>query len=180
MEVPDDTSGLAMPPAPGKLFKYHRSPNAGKDLSASTPGSGGPPPVPTYLSSQSDASIPISASLPYPSLRQAQYPHIPHPASSAPPDPGQASQIPTDTLTVETDPQPAQILSEWTSHPRHPRNWSNARKWKITITVAFTGFISTLGSSIAVPGVHAIMADFGVESSKVGVLITTFYVLGMG
>jgi MFS family permease len=46
--------------------------------------------------------------------------------------------------------------------------------------VAATGFISTCGSSIAVPGIHSAMEDFGYTNSKVGVLITSCYVLGMG
>jgi predicted MFS family arabinose efflux permease len=46
--------------------------------------------------------------------------------------------------------------------------------------VSITGFIATCGSSIAVPGVHAITNDFGISNPKIGVLITTFYVLGLG
>jgi hypothetical protein len=48
------------------------------------------------------------------------------------------------------------------------------------MTVAVTGFISTCGSSIGVPGIHAAMAEFGVENEKIGVLITAGYVLGLG
>jgi len=43
-----------------------------------------------------------------------------------------------------------------------------------------TGFISTSGSSIAVPGFHEILNEFEVENAKVGVLVTSIYVLGMG
>jgi len=48
------------------------------------------------------------------------------------------------------------------------------------LTVALTGFISTLESSIGVPGIHAVMDYFGVINEKIGILIGTFYVLGLG
>jgi hypothetical protein len=48
------------------------------------------------------------------------------------------------------------------------------------LTVALTGFISTSGSSIAVPGFHEILQEFKVDNAKVGVLVTSIYVLGMG
>jgi DHA1 family multidrug resistance protein-like MFS transporter len=48
------------------------------------------------------------------------------------------------------------------------------------MTVALTGFISTCGSSIGVPGIHAVRDEFGVDNEKVGVMITSFYVLGLG
>jgi MFS family permease len=46
--------------------------------------------------------------------------------------------------------------------------------------VAVTGFLSTCGSSIAVPGIHAMMEEFGYTNEKVGVLVTACYVLGLG
>lgn len=214
-----DTSGLGMPPAPGKLFKYRKSP-----LAAGQAGAGVQSPAQLDPDHEMDASTrPYASKDPYPTPSPSQNPicqglEIAHPAapseapspssaqylqptrSSAPPSPAPIPSHPkfsgstspsahpclTAAASPSTDPessQPSQTLfspTDWPSHPRHPRNWPRSRKWRITITVALTGFISTLGSSIAVPGVHAIMADFGVESAKVGVLITTFYVLGMG
>jgi len=74
----------------------------------------------------------------------------------------------------------AHVLDNFDSSPLNPRNWSPSKKWRVTLTVALTGFISTCGSSIGVPGIRAVMSDFGVTNEKIGVLITTSYVLGLG
>lgn len=74
----------------------------------------------------------------------------------------------------------AQTLSDFESSPDNPRNWSQSKKWRITLTIALTGFISTSGSSIAVPGVHELSDEFGNTNAKVGTLIISMYVLGMG
>lgn len=71
-------------------------------------------------------------------------------------------------------------LEDFDSSPENPRNWESARRWRTTLTVAVTGFIATTGSSIAVPGIHAAMAEFGETNEKIGVLVASFYVLGMG
>jgi DHA1 family multidrug resistance protein-like MFS transporter len=76
--------------------------------------------------------------------------------------------------------QAAQQLDDFDESPSNPRNWPNGKKWRISLTVALTGFISTCGSSIAVPGIHAVMDEFGVTNEKIGILLTTFYVLGLG
>lgn len=74
----------------------------------------------------------------------------------------------------------AHILANFTTHPAHPRNWPRSKKWQITVIVSLTGFIATCGSSIGVPGVHAIIDAFGETNPKIGVLVTTVYVLGFG
>ncbi|ORX36494.1 major facilitator superfamily domain-containing protein [Kockovaella imperatae] len=74
----------------------------------------------------------------------------------------------------------ARDLENFETSSKNPRNWTNRKKWRITLTVALTGFISTCGSSIGVPGIHAIMAEYGQTNEKVGIFITTFYVLGLG
>lgn len=84
------------------------------------------------------------------------------------------------TLTSMSAREAAVALSNFSHSPQNPQNWPNGKKWRIMLTVALTGFISTCGSSIGVPGIHAVMADFGVTNEKIGVLITTFYVLGLG
>lgn len=86
----------------------------------------------------------------------------------------------TTHLSTSSAVEAAQILANFATHPAHPRNWSNRQKWKVTATVAVTGFIATCGSSIGVPGVHAVVDDLGVGNAKIGTLITTFYVLGLG
>ncbi len=71
-------------------------------------------------------------------------------------------------------------LEDFDASPENPRNWSSRRKWRTMFTVAMTGFIATTGSSIAVPGIHAAMAEFGTKNEKVGVLVASCYVLGLG
>ncbi|WOO79547.1 MFS transporter prlG [Vanrija pseudolonga] len=83
-------------------------------------------------------------------------------------------------LSTRSARDAARALESFESSPENPRNWTPGRKWRTTLTVALTGFISTCGSSIAVPGVHAVMAEFGEHNTKIGVLITSFYVLGLG
>jgi DHA1 family multidrug resistance protein-like MFS transporter len=84
------------------------------------------------------------------------------------------------TVTSTSARQAAERLENFDTSPSNPRNWPNSKKWRITLTVALTGFISTCGSSIGVPGIHAVMSEFSVGNEKVGILITTFYVLGLG
>lgn len=84
------------------------------------------------------------------------------------------------TATTASARMALQALENFHSSPENPKNWSNGKKWRISLTVALTGFISTCGSSIGVPGIHAVRDEFGVGSEKVGILITTFYVLGLG
>lgn len=71
-------------------------------------------------------------------------------------------------------------LEDFDASPENPRNWSARRKWRTMFTVAVTGFIATTGSSIVVPGIHAAMAEFGTRNEKVGVLVASCYVLGLG
>lgn len=100
---------------------------------------------------------------------------LPIPSSSMPP-----LRHTTTHHSTSSAVEAAQILANYATHPANPRNWPDQRKWRITGTVAVTGFIATCGSSIGVPGLHAVMDEFGVTNDKVGVLITTFYVLGLG
>ncbi|ORY29508.1 hypothetical protein BCR39DRAFT_169420 [Naematelia encephala] len=84
------------------------------------------------------------------------------------------------TLTSRSARAAQHTLETFQTSPHNPRNWSSSKKWRVTLTVALTGFISTCGSSIGVPGIHAVMDEFGVTNEKIGVLLTTFYVLGLG
>ncbi|CAD6583670.1 MAG: hypothetical protein TREMPRED_003613 [Tremellales sp. Tagirdzhanova-0007] len=87
---------------------------------------------------------------------------------------------PLRDLSPTSARQAAHSVDEFSTSSANPRNWSRSKKWRISLTVAVTGFISTAGSSIGVPGIHAVMDQFGVTNEKIGVLITTFYVLGLG
>lgn len=84
------------------------------------------------------------------------------------------------TATTRSAQEAALTLESFPTSNLSPRNWNRSKKWRTTMTIALTGFISTCGSSIGVPGIHAVMGQFGVENEKVGVLITTCYVLGLG
>ena len=84
------------------------------------------------------------------------------------------------SLTSASAREAARKLQNFSTSPANARNWSASAKWRTSITVAVTGFISTCGSSIGVAGIHAVMDEFGVTNEKIGVLITTFYVLGLG
>ena len=180
IDVSLDTSDMAVPPPSGKLIKYKKPSSTSAhipptDIGSSSRGASSPPE--TTLTPRLGSPAPLHGLC---SPRQHELNQdTTYPTKSSPPESPRHLPHPPATLPIES-PENAWTLAEWPSHPRHPRNWTRGRKWRITITVAFTGFISTLGSSIAVPGVHAIMADFGVENAKVGTLITTFYVLGMG
>lgn len=121
-----------------------------------------PPPSKPPLTTSNSSSTPSinksnqTSNIPFPPLKTAQT----HQSTSA----------------IEA----AEILANFSTHPSHPRNWSRRQKWKITFTVAVTGFIATTGSSIGVPGIHAIIQDFGISNQKLGVLVTSTYVLGFG
>lgn len=84
------------------------------------------------------------------------------------------------TITSQSAHEAAKTLSNFATSPENPHNWPNSKRWRIALTVAVTGFISTSGSSIAVPGFHEILDEFGVKNEKIGVLVTSIYVLGMG
>jgi hypothetical protein len=84
------------------------------------------------------------------------------------------------TATSTSARRAASDLENFASSLQNPRNWQPRKKWTIALTVALTGLVSTFGSSIAVPGIHAVRDEFGVPNEKVGILITTAYVLGLG
>lgn len=88
-------------------------------------------------------------------------------------------QATATTLSVRQR-RAADALEHFADSPENPRNWPSSKKWRNAVMVALAGFISTCGSSIGVPGIHAVRDEFGVDNEKVGILITTFYVLGLG
>ncbi|RXK41266.1 hypothetical protein M231_01416 [Tremella mesenterica] len=91
-----------------------------------------------------------------------------------------ALQTTTTTLSTRSARVAAEALSTFPTHPANPLNWPRKKKWRMTMLVALTGFISTCGSSIGVPGIHGAMDDFGEKNLKIGVGVTTYYVLGLG
>lgn len=71
-------------------------------------------------------------------------------------------------------------LDSFETSEHNPRNWTTSRKWRVTLTVSVSGFIATCGSSMAVPGIEPAMKEFGQTNHKLGVLVASMYVLGMG
>lgn len=102
-------------------------------------------------------------------------------AADAGAEAGFATLKPTTTvLSTRSAREAAHTLQTFETSPDNPRNWSKWVKWRVTLTVALTGFISTCGSSIAVPPIYEIMREFHETNDKIGVLITACYVLGLG
>ncbi|OCF30330.1 hypothetical protein I316_08034 [Kwoniella heveanensis BCC8398] len=72
------------------------------------------------------------------------------------------------------------VAIQFPSSPSNPLNWPTRRRMMITLCLALTGLMSTGGSSIGVPGLHAAMEEFGITNEKIGTLIPGAYVLGLG
>ncbi|WWC97077.1 hypothetical protein V866_003954 [Kwoniella sp. B9012] len=104
-----------------------------------------------------------------------QPPPLQSESRSGPNKENELGPTPTSLSTVEA----RRVTASYPTSPANPRNWTGRRKMLITITLALTGFISTMGSSIGIPGMHAVRDEFGV-GFRVGVLIPGAYVLGLG
>lgn len=95
-----------------------------------------------------------------------------------------------DTQTFPSEDLEAKLPSSlpeskypaWSDDPENPLNWPRKRKWKVCLTVSITGFISTLGSSIAAPSAAQISDKLGSpgDGRKVQALLTVCYVIGLG
>jgi hypothetical protein len=92
-----------------------------------------------------------------------------------------ADSQPLDTrITTETPPKDVDTLSpsraekdvgspaplDWPSDPANPLNWAPKHKWLVALTVSVTGFLSTMGSSMAAPLGPQIGQHFGEEREK--------------
>ncbi|KAH3678138.1 hypothetical protein WICMUC_001702 [Wickerhamomyces mucosus] len=69
---------------------------------------------------------------------------------------------------------------EWDSptDPENPKNWSNFRKWFVTMTTALICLVVTFGSSLYVTGVPDLVVKLGV-SEELAISGLTFYLLGL-
>ncbi|KAJ5528821.1 hypothetical protein N7527_002214 [Penicillium freii] len=78
-----------------------------------------------------------------------------------------------------TLPDPEQYIVEFNdaNDPLHPQNWSLKRKIGISVTLAYTTFVSSFASAIYSSAVGHISAHFHI-STEVAVLGVTLYVLG--
>ena len=127
---------------------------------------GGPPPpdLPSDSSSTPSSDVPLEK-----------------PTSTPDTKPASVNLRPAATRLITASARQAESdLKNFSKSPANPWNWPNRKRWGLTIIVALSGFISTFGSSIGVPGIHGALEEFGIDNEQVGVLITTGYVLGLG
>lgn len=109
----------------------------------------------------------------------ANAPESPDP-STAPSEFHEPLKLTSTVLSTRSAREAAKQLQNFDTSPENGRNWPLSKKWGLCLTITVTGFISTSASSIAVPGIHQVMAEFGIHNLKIGTLITCFYVLGLG
>lgn len=76
-------------------------------------------------------------------------------------------------------PDPEQFVVEFTGadDPLHPQNWSLTKKVGISVTLAYTTFVSSFSSAIYSSAVGEISPHFHI-STEVAILGVTLYVLG--
>lgn len=63
--------------------------------------------------------------------------------------------------------------------PENPKNWSKAKKWYITMVVAFTCFVVAFASSVITADIPGPAEEFGV-SREVSLVVVTVFVVGFG
>ncbi|KIR32641.1 hypothetical protein I304_05432 [Cryptococcus deuterogattii CBS 10090] len=124
---------------------------------------------------ESSPIISCDKSLPF----QHNKPPRPSTAATEAPMPAPPHEIELSPTSLSTR-EARQVIASFPTSPANPINWTTRKKWTITAILALTGFISTVGSSIGVPGLHAVMSEFGETNEKIGVLIAGAYVLGLG
>ncbi|PWN29749.1 MFS general substrate transporter [Jaminaea rosea] len=78
----------------------------------------------------------------------------------------------------QTKPVALDTLSQ--SAHEDPRLWPTTHKWLIVTIISLMGFISPLGSSIIIPGCHAIDYKFDLSSRPLSLLPVSLFVLGLG
>lgn len=49
------------------------------------------------------------------------------------------------------------IEKDFSKNSHHPRNWPSSKRWKNALIISVTGFLSTTGSSIFVPGKKVVL-----------------------
>ncbi|KJZ73471.1 hypothetical protein HIM_07027 [Hirsutella minnesotensis 3608] len=62
----------------------------------------------------------------------------------------------------------------------HPLNWRASKRWLHVTLAAVLGLIANMAATMCAPGIGGLVAEFGIESSKIlGTLAVTIYVLGI-
>ncbi|KAH3955381.1 hypothetical protein HBH53_002050 [Parastagonospora nodorum] len=73
-----------------------------------------------------------------------------------------------------------EIIITWDGphDPRNPLNWSQKRKWVVTILVSMFTFISPFSSTMVTPALPAIADDFNIPEGFMSQLVMTIFLLG--
>ncbi|KAJ7595902.1 MFS general substrate transporter [Mycena floridula] len=76
----------------------------------------------------------------------------------------------SSTTTIPLNPShDSKLLVSWDGPDdrQNPRNWSNRRRWTVTVVVSFFTFISPVASSISSPSLSAISADLKLQPGSI-------------
>lgn len=92
------------------------------------------------------------------------------------PEPGEETTAIEKRITTEPN---VKILDLPDHDPQSPKNWSKAKRWYITICVAWTCFVVALCSSIVTADFPGVEETFHV-SEEVALLTVTLFVIGFG
>lgn len=85
---------------------------------------------------------------------------------------------------LERAPLPLSNLAEgivaWDSQedPEMPLNWGASRKWTQVATISAITLLTPFTSSALAPGIANMMSELGIESSVVGSMTVSIYLLG--
>ena len=77
-----------------------------------------------------------------------------------------------DSDSTTADP----LLVTWTSDndPKDPKNWSQSRKWTITILTSFGGLVCLMSSTMLAPALENIARDMHVSQDKANMTLSIF------
>lgn len=73
-----------------------------------------------------------------------------------------------------------QVTWDGPTDPANPKNWSQVKKWQITIMVAAFTFVSPISSSMTAPALQQIAEDLDITSSFERNMTLSIYVLALG
>jgi len=88
------------------------------------------------------------------------------------------SNPPPPTTTASSQDRPEALDWDNAEDPLNPHNWSLARKWFHTYTIAGIAFIGTFASSVITPGLELIGEEFG-STPTLATFAFSIYQLGL-